>query len=110
MDALHRQTDTWLANGLAGGLRPGLNDRIAWFRGLKAICEIAFFVAQSPHRHAAVLVEAVDACLLDLWAGGRLLALARHNLQHANLFLPLLLSCQMRLQLDERCKADIRKV
>lgn len=103
-------THAWLADGIETSLIPALRENDRSLRYLKAICEIAFFIASKPERYPAALLAAVDKCLALVWAKGQLLAMARHNVQHANLFLPLLFACGSRLHLDQRFHDDIRLV
>ena len=107
VDARLAAADAWLAAGLSSALQPALRDGTS-LRGLKAICEIAFFVATRLRRYDPILVQAVDDCLAQVLDGGRLLGMARHNIQHANLFLPLLYACFRRGLLDRRSVADVR--
>jgi hypothetical protein len=104
VDARLAAADAWLAAGLSSALQPALRDGTS-LRGLKAICEIAFFVATRLRRYDPILVQAVDDCLAQVLDGGRLLGMARHNIQHANLFLPLLYACFRRGLLDRRSVA-----
>ncbi len=107
VDARLAAADAWLAAGLSSALQPALRHATS-LRGLKAICEIAFFVATGLRRYDPALVRAVDDCLAQVLDGGRLLGMARHNIQHANLLLPLLYACVRRRLLDRRSVADVR--
>ena len=69
VDARLAAADAWLAAGLSSALQPALRDGTS-LRGLKAICEIAFFVATRLRRYDQILVQAVDDCL-SAEPGGR---------------------------------------
>lgn len=102
--------DAWLAAGVEETLYDALLENPSSLRYLKAICEIAFFICVRPDTYSDRLVRASDKVLGSVWADGQLLCLTRHNLQHANLFLPLLFACRLRLNLTTRQLVDIQHV
>jgi hypothetical protein len=112
MQVAHRLKvcDAWLARGVRQVLETSLSGELDSLRYTKAICEIGFFAALQPHAYSSELLAAVQAALGAVWRGGRLLCVARHNLHHANLFVPLLWSCGRLLDLSSRERSDIKKI
>lgn len=85
-----------------------MKDKLS-LRLLKSICEISYFVSIRPDVHSTDLIASVSDCLEALWQDGRLLSHIRHNLQHANLWLPILQACKTFLPVAN-ADADVRKI